>query len=149
VASPGFARSFWLALLLNTVWMNLSEVFRYFVFVRPLLSNFLAMVPGIAPDDPIIVASWMLWDTILIFITTVIVWVHLDRVGNCWKHAVLAGTFVWVTVFGLFWLAMLNLGLTNGVLVAIALPLAWVELVIAAMIVRWCVARELSRHQTP
>ena len=37
--TPLWGRAFWLTLLCNGVWINASEVFRYFAFVMPMMRD--------------------------------------------------------------------------------------------------------------
>lgn len=42
----------WIAIGLNLIWINLSEVFRYFVFVMPMMHDRLALVRKIWRRNP-------------------------------------------------------------------------------------------------
>lgn len=130
---PGFLE----ALGLNLVWMNVSEVFRYFVVVKPLVRSDFAFVPGITPDTPLIAMLWAVWDAVLILVTTTICWTALCQWKDGWRSAVAAGTLVWASVFVLLWLGLHNMGLARPHTIAAALPLAWIELVVAALLVDW------------
>jgi hypothetical protein len=44
---------------------------------------------------------------------------------------------MWCAIFLIFWLGAFNMNLATPIILAVALPLAWVEMVVAAMIVRW------------
>lgn len=136
-------RGFWLALLSNFVFMNLSEVFRYFVFVMPMMREAFPQVANIAPMNLLVFASWGIWDTVLIAATTGIIWLFMDRFGNSVKNAILSGTLVWATVFVLLWLGLYNMNLATLAIVAIALPFAWLELVIAGFIILWARRRAM------
>ncbi len=69
-------------------------------------------------------------------------WLMLVQFGVSRKTALLAGSFVWLTIFGVFWLGLFNIYLATRPIMSIALPLAWVEVVVAACIVRWSVVRK-------
>ena len=131
------AKAFWQALGLNFVWMNASELFRWYVVVKPMVRSDFASVPGITPDTPLIGLLWIVWDLLLIAVTTIICWLVLERQGPRSSTAVLAGTLIWLSVFVLLWLGVHNMGLATPRILAAALPLAWLELVIAAGIVSW------------
>ncbi|MEO1493656.1 MAG: hypothetical protein AAFV19_15990 [Pseudomonadota bacterium] len=126
-----------IALALNAVWINASEIFRYFVFVMPMMREAFGMVPGIAPMDLPVFLLWGVWDTILICAVTGFGWLVFDRFGAGVRVALFAGTAVWMSVFGILWLGLWNMGLATGAILMVALPLAWVEMVVAALIVRW------------
>lgn len=136
-------RAFLLAILINTLWINASEVFRYFVFVMPMIRDTLAVVPDVAPISIGIFAQWGIWDTILVFASTGFTWLYLERFGSSIKQAVFAATLIWLAVFVIFWLAMYNMNLATPAILAIAWPLSWLEMLIAALIVRWV----MQRHQ--
>lgn len=131
------SKGFWITLAIVALWVNASEVFRYFVFVMPMIRDALPEVRNVAPITPLVFASWMVWDTILIAAVFGFVWLFVDRFGSGWKNAVIAGTLVWAAIFVILWLGMLNLNLANFSILAIALSLSWIELVVAALIVDW------------
>jgi len=136
-APPVSVRAVLLTTLVAALWINASEIFRYFVFVMPMLRDAFSQVENVAPVTPLIFVSWMVWDTILIVSVVGFVWLYLDRVGGGFRNAVIAGTLIWVPVFVLLWLGLLNMKLATAAIVAIAWPLSWLELVIAALIIDW------------
>ena len=140
VTSPGsiFPRAFWLAFGLNFIWINASEVFRYFAFVMPMMREAFVFVPNIAPMNMPVFMIWGIWDTILVFSTTFIAWLIFERFSPILKNALMAGTIIWATVFVILWLGLYNMSLATPAIMAVALPLAWIEMIIAALIVRWC-----------
>lgn len=42
-------RQFAVVVLIVSIWVNVSEVFRYFIIVVPETRDFLSVVPGVAP----------------------------------------------------------------------------------------------------
>lgn len=135
MAAPGFSlRKFVLATLIVSIWINLSEVFRYFVIVLPKTREYLAMVPGVAPMDWGVFAIWGLWDTVLTVLVVFMYWLVAQRFGNNLRSVVLAGMISWMFFFLLFWVAMVNMALAPVALAVIALPLAWLEMMIASYI---------------
>ena len=131
------SRSFWEALGLNFVWMNLSELARWFWVVKPMVRADFSVVPGVTPDTPLVGLLWIIWDILLIAVTTILCWLTLERYGTRWAVALAAGTLVWLSVFVLLWLGVYNMGLATPRILAAALPLAWIELVIAGFFVSW------------
>jgi len=121
----------------NAIWINLSEIFRYFVFVMPMMREAFSMVPGVAPMNVPVFLSWGLWDTILVCAATGLSWLFLDRFGDHWRVALGAATCIWATIFGILWLGLWNMNLATPAILAVALPLAWIEMAIAALIVLW------------
>ena len=135
-----------LALLINMVWINISEVFRYFVFVMPMMRDALPTLENVAPMSWTVFLIWGVWDTILIFCVTAFFWIYLERFG-CALIDVLAGaSFAWLGIFVILWLGLYNMNLTNLSVVGVALLLSWVELVVAALIVRRFVFSNSNGH---
>lgn len=127
---------FWTALIAG-IWINVSEVLRYFAFVMPMLRDAFPQIGGVAPMDLGVFAIWGIWDTILVLAVTGAIWIYLDRFGAGIRNAVLAATFVWAAIFVILWLGVWNMGLTTPSIIAVALPLAWLELAIAGLIINW------------
>ncbi|WP_269581246.1 hypothetical protein [Roseibium sp. Sym1] len=125
------------ALGYNFLWINASEVFRYFAFVMPMMREALPTLPDVAPMTLPVFLIWGLWDTVLILAATFLSWLMLERFGNTIGVAIAAGTLIWATVFVILWLGLYNMNLATVPVVLTALPLAWIEMVIAALIVRW------------
>jgi hypothetical protein len=64
-------RAFVLTCLIVSLWINASEIFRYFLFVMPMTRETLAMVPDVAPMSLPVFLIWGLWDTLLLVSTGV------------------------------------------------------------------------------
>lgn len=135
--SPLWQRRLLYALGANFVWINVSEVFRYFAFIMPMMRDALPMLPNAAPMNLPVFLIWGLWDTILVIAATTIPWLALSKFGAGVRETVLAGTGVWLSIFGLLWIGIYNMNLTSPAVVLTALPLAWIEMIVAAFIVRW------------
>ena len=123
-------------LLIIALWINASEVFRYFLFVMPMMREALASVADVAPMSLPVFLIWGIWDTILLIAVTGFVWLYLERFGWTRSNALLAGSLVWGAIFGILWLGLYNMNLATPAILAIALPLSWLELVVAALILR-------------
>ncbi len=121
--------------LITSIWINLSEVFRYFVFVGPMTQDYFNHKSGIAEIDPIIFSIWGIWDTLLTGIMVYITWLFLNKHGYTSKSIIASGTLVLLTIFVIFWIATANMGLSNWSVLFITLPLSWIEMVIGAWIV--------------
>lgn len=127
--------------LIVTLWINVSEICRYFVIVMPMTRETLAVVPDVAPMNVPVFMIWGVWDTLL---TICLMWVyhlHEKAFGSSRKAILLAGTTLWATLFLLFWIAMLNMNLARLETALIALPLAWLEMIVAAWIMQKSKAR--------
>ena len=149
-ARPFPAKAFLLTCLVVSVWINASEIFRYFIFVMPLTRQTLELLPGIAPMNLPVFLVWGVWDTILTVMAVWFCWLHIERFGAGVWSAAASGTLNWLFLFVLFWMAMLNMGLARAGTPAIALPLAWLELVVAAWLAVACFRRfgALERRST-
>ncbi|MEL7129772.1 MAG: hypothetical protein AAGK23_09510 [Pseudomonadota bacterium] len=132
---------FWFAVAINFVWINISEVVRYFLVVKPMLHAAFPNASGIGAVTPGIFASWMVWDSILILAACGFYWLYLRAGGYGLKQVIWAATYFTITVFGLIWLGIVNMGLAPPQFIWAALPLAWGEQMIAAFIVRWVLVR--------
>lgn len=134
------------ALFWNFIWVNLSEVWRYFAIIRPMLQNEYSDSMEVAPITPAIFASWMIWDTILILSGTAFYWLFLKDQGASIRNAVLSSLAFTITIFGLIWLGIVNMGFVSTDFILAAVPLAWMEQLGAALIV-WWFART-TQHQS-
>ena len=134
---------FVMALFINFLWINASEVFRYFAFVMPMMRDAFSVLPDVAPMNLPVFMIWGVWDTVLVMTATLLPWMALQVFGASALRAVLYGTGVWVVVFVILWLGLYNMNLATPRILAIALPLAWIEMVIASLIV-WKVTTKVQ-----
>jgi hypothetical protein len=141
VASTFPTRAFAWTCLIVSIWVNISETARYFAFVKPMVQDALAMVPNVAPMNWPIFMRWGVWDTILVVMTMMFYWLFAKQFGFTKKSSLIAGTCNWFFFFVLFWFGLSNLGLAKIDLIAIALPLAWIECVVACEIARICFSK--------
>ncbi|WP_057462133.1 hypothetical protein [Pseudovibrio sp. POLY-S9] len=141
IAPSNLKGAFWLALLLNLLWINASEVFRYFAFVMPLMRSSLPQLQDVAPMNLPVFMIWGVWDTVLVLAATGLSWVLLERFGPTIRNALYAGSAIWATIFVILWLGLWNMNLATTQIVLTALPLAWLEMIVAALIVRWMMVR--------
>lgn len=137
-------RGFLIALAINFVWINASEVFRYFVFLMPLLRETFPQIENVAPMNLGVFAIWGLWDTIILLAVTGFCWLFMQGFGTSIRKAILAGTMVWSAIFVIVWLGMFNMNFATLKILSIALPLSWFEMVVAALVVRWNIRREVA-----
>lgn len=137
----GISRGFWTALIINFFWINASEIWRYLAVVKPMLHEVYPGRADIAPFDLPTFALWSVWDTWLILAATGFYWIYLNWAGQNMRQSLVAATLFTVTVFGLLWFGAVNMGLVPARFIWIAIPLAWVEQAVAAIIVRWAMGR--------
>lgn len=126
-----------LMIITNFIWIHLSEVFRYFVFIMPMMREALSMVPDVALMNLSVFMIWGVWDTILVAAATFIPWLVFTVFGGTVRNAIIAGTGVWMTVFGILWLGVFNVNLATPEIVLTALSLAWLEMIVASLVVWW------------
>lgn len=129
-------KAFFSALLVNLIWINVSEIFRYFVLLMPLLKQTYPQIEGVADMNLGIFMIWGIWDTVLWLGICGFSWFFLERFGGSIAHAILAATLFWFVAFFLLWVGIYNMGLSTSSILAIALPLSWLEMTVAALIMR-------------
>ena len=134
-------KAFWTALGLNFVWINISEVARYFGLIKPMLHDAFPDAAHIAAISPGIFASWMIWDTILVLAATGFYWMFARQFGGTVRGVFLSAASFTLTVFGLLWIGLVNMGFVSTGFIWAALPLALIEQIIAAYIVYWAINR--------
>jgi len=133
---------FVMALLVNFIWINASEVFRYFAFVMPMMREAFPGLPDVAPMNLPVFLVWGVWDTIVVIAATVLPWMAQKVFGASPLRAIVYGTGVWLAVFVTLWLGLYNMNLAGLAVLAVALPLAWLEMVVASLVVWWFAARD-------
>ena len=127
-------KNFIVITLYTSIWINISEVFRYFIFVRPRVKLFFKDTLSVANMDWGIFAIWGLWDTLLTGVLVFFFWLYSKTFGNSNQSVLIIGTLVWVAIFVIFWVATANMGLSDWNILWITLPLSWVEMYIGAWI---------------
>lgn len=134
MTKPFDAKKFIIVVMLVSIWVNASEVFRYLIIVMPETRQFLSMVPDVAPMDWGVFMIWGVWDTLLTASIVFMFWLVAQTFGNNNRSVLIAGFASWVFFFVLFWGGMYNMSLTPPSLALIALPLALLETVVASFI---------------
>ena len=127
-------KNFIVITLYTSIWINISEVFRYFIFVRPRVKLFFRDTLSVANMDWGIFAIWGLWDTLLTGVLVFFFWLYSRIFGNSNQSVLIIGTLVWAAIFFIFWVATANMGLSDWNILWITLPLSWVEMYIGAWI---------------
>ncbi len=127
-------KQFIIITLIVSIWINISEVFRYFVFVMPRMKSFFKNQSGIAEMNLGIFSIWGFWDTLLTSVLVFIFWLYSKSFGNNNKSVLISGTIVWVSIFVIFWVATANMGLSNWRILLITIPLSLFEMLVGAWI---------------
>ncbi len=131
---PFIVKDFILITLIVSLWVNASEVFRYFVLVRPEMHDHLSVVPNVADMNGGIFIIWGLWDTLLTALYVFLFWLCAQVFGNNLKSIVLSGFMSWCFFFVLFWVGLANMNLSSWSYLFVVLPLALLETLVAAYI---------------
>jgi hypothetical protein len=139
--NPLIPRGLKIAFAFNFLWINLSETLRYLLVVRPMLLEAFPEDPKVAPVDWPTLMIWGLWDLLLIIAATGFYWLWLQRFGAGISQILSGSLALSLTLFGLLWLGIANMGLAPIDLLWVALPLAWIEQAIACAIVAWALRR--------
>ncbi|MFD0861546.1 hypothetical protein ACFQ1M_04960 [Sungkyunkwania multivorans] len=139
-------KQFVIITLVVSIWIHISEVFRYFIFVMPRVKAFFDERKGIAEMDLGIFSVWGLWDTLLTGILVFVFWLFANVFGNNTRSVLLSAIIVWAAVFVIFWVAAVNMGFSNWSILLITLPLSLLEMIIGSWLVsklyassRWAV----------
>jgi len=127
-------KKFIIIILITSIWINISEVLRYFLIVMPEMKSFLHMVPNVVDMNLGIFALWGIWDTVLSTLVVFSFWLMAEKFGYGKKTALWAGTFSWFWLFFMFWFASANMGLSAWSFVTIPMVLSWIEMSIASYI---------------
>lgn len=128
-------KQFLLIVLVTSIWINASEIFRYFVFVMPRTKAYWKEAQhSVAEVDVIIFSIWGLWDTLLTIVLVFVVWLNGQVFGKSLQATISSATLVWAAIFVIFWVASANMGLSSWNILFVALPLSWFEMVIGGLI---------------
>lgn len=120
--------------LLTSIWINISEGFRYFVLVMPRVKSFFENKSGVADMDLGIFAIWGFWDTLLTSVLVFVFWLYSEVFGYSNRSVLISGTIVWSAVFVIFWIGTANMGLSEWNILWITLSLSWLEMIVGAWI---------------
>ena len=120
--------------LLVSLWVHVSEVFRYFIFETPYLRAFLQPLPDIAPMSLGIFSVWGGWDTLLTFDIVLLFWLYAQKYGNNQRSVIVSALLAWLTFPLLFWWALPTMGMAPLSLLLLTLPLNLVECMVATWI---------------
>lgn len=123
---------FILVTIMVSIWINISEIFRYFIIVMPRVKAFFEYKTGIAEMNVIIFSIWGIWDTLLTAILVYITLLLTQNNKDILKSSLASGTLVWLSTFVIFWLATANMGLCEWGLLLIVLPLSLFEMIVGS-----------------
>lgn len=133
------------ALIASGLWIMVLECIRAFLIVLPMTKAAFPDFAGIAPMNMPIFISWTVWMVLLIWLTAYSYWLHARVSGHNTRSVIVAGSFATAFSLLLFWIANVNMGTGTVTVALIAVPWAWVELVVACQITRVVLQREMAR----
>lgn len=137
-----FPKNFIKIVLITSIWVNISEVFRYFIIVMPEMHRDLAAIPNVAPMNLFVFSIWGIWDTILTASIVYVTWLCHSKFSTKNSTILIAGIFSWIMFFLLFWIGMINMNLANPKILLYTLPLSLFETLVAA----WITTKQLELH---
>jgi len=100
----------------------------------PRLTSYFSNKPDVADMDLNIFTIWSFWDTLLTGGLVFIYWLYSKVFGSSNQSVLISGTFTWLVVFVIFWIATANMGLSEWKILMITLPLSWLEMIVGTWI---------------
>lgn len=85
-------KHFVLVTLIISIWVNASEIFRYFIFVIPRVKTYRNKLESVADMSWLIFGIWGVWDTILTAMIVLFFWLYTRVFGNNRKSVFISGT---------------------------------------------------------
>jgi len=121
--------------LITSIWVNISELIRYFSYVRPQMQEHFPSIPNMGRIwDLQIIAVWGFWDTLITCLYVFLFWLCAQAFGNNRKSVLISGFMSWAFVFVLYWVASANMYLASWSNLPVVLPLALLETLVASYI---------------
>ena len=128
-------KDFIIITLLTSIWVNVSELIRYFGYVRPQMQDYFTAIPNMgAIWDIQIIAVWAFWDALITVLYVFLFWLCAQVFGNNTKSILISGFMSWAFVFVLYWVASANMYLASWSNLMVVLPLALLETLVASYI---------------
>lgn len=128
-------KDFIIITLLTSIWVNISELIRYFAYVRPEMMDYFTTIPNMGEIWNLqIIAVWTFFDTLLVALYVFLFWLCAQVFGNNIKSVLISGVMSWCFFFVLFWVGSANMHLVNWSTLLVVLPLALLETVVASYI---------------
>jgi len=127
-------KQFIIVTLITSLWVQASEIFRYFILVIPRVKTFWNDLDTIAHMDIPIFLIWGVWGTVLTGMVVYFFWLYAQVYGNNRKSIWISGILSWMFFFVLFWIGAANMGYSDWSILWITLPLSLIELIVASWI---------------
>lgn len=127
-------KDFVLVSMVTSIWVNISELVRYFGYVRPKMQAFFSHPQMGKIWDIQILAVWGFWDSLITCLYVFLFWLCAQVFGNSSKAIVISGVMSWCFVFVLYWVASANMFLAEWSNLLVVLPMALLETLVASFI---------------
>lgn len=127
-------KNFLIITLLTSIWVNISEVARYFIYVKGKMDSFLHMVPNIGLIwDVEVLIIYAVWDTLITAYFVFIFCLCMKVFGNNMKAIFVSALTSWM-FFVLFWLILIGMQLGEWSTMITILPFTLLETIVASYI---------------
>ncbi len=142
-------KEFILIALITSIWVNASELVRYFSYVRPKMQAFFPYIPEMGKIlDIQILAVWGFWDSLITVLYVFLFWLCAQVFGNTWKSIVISGVMSWAFFFVLYWVGTANMLLADWSDLLVVLPMALLETLVASYIASRLYLRQSGQGYT-
>ncbi len=129
--------------LITSIWVQISETFRYLVMVVPKMQSNGSEIPETTLP---VLMIWIIWGTLLTALTVFLFWMYAKIFGNNLRAICISSTISWAFFFVLFWVGVSNMGLSDWNLLWLTLPLSWLELFVATLIASRLFAKQVKQE---
>ena len=119
---------------ITSLWVNASEMFRYYIIVRPEMQQYFEHIPDVAPANIAVFGIWGVWDIILSLLYVFTFWLCGRVFGNNLNSILLSTIMSFFFFSVLFWVSLANMNLTDWSFLLLVLPLAFIETLVASLI---------------
>jgi len=128
-------KDFIIITLFTSIWVNVSELIRYFGYVRPKMMDYFTAIPNMGEIWNLqIIIVWGVFDTLLTALYVFLFWLCAQVFGNNSKSILVSGFMSWCFFFVLFWVGSANMHLANWNNLPVVLPMALLETLVASYI---------------
>jgi len=127
-------KQFVIITLITSIWIHIGEFSRALCVAFPRMKAFFKDKMVLEEMQLSNLLIWLGWDMLLTIILVFIFWLCAQVFGNNQKAIIISSTTTCLSTLGIYWIATVNSGLGDWTTAAILILIAWVELVIGALI---------------
>jgi hypothetical protein len=127
-----FKKPIW-QILLVSIWVNIYESLRWILIAKPDIETHFKAVNLTLPNEPINNILWLIWGVII----SAVIYI-LSKKYTLWQTTFI----VWITVYVMHWIALWNCAVLPVITLLHALPLTFINVLVAAFICRKFISRE-------